>query len=44
MDMENHIKKMEVFMRENGKMINKKEKEKKYGLMVQFTKGNFKMG
>ena len=32
---------MEIFMKENGKMINKKEKEKKYGLMGQFMKGNF---
>ena len=31
-------------MKENGKMINKKEKEKKYGLMEQFMKGNFMKG
>ena len=43
-DMENHVKRMEIFMKENGKMINKKEKEKKYGLMGQFMKGNFMKG
>ena len=43
-DMENHVKKMEIFMKENGKMINKKEKEKKYGLMGQFMKGSFMKG
>ena len=43
-DMENHVRRMEIFMKENGKMINKKEKEKKYGLMVPFMEGNFMMG
>ena len=43
-DMENHVKRMEIFMKENGKMINKKEKEKKYGLMGQFMKGSFMKG
>ena len=37
-DMENHIKQMEIYMKGNGKMINKKEKEKKYGPMAQFMK------
>jgi len=40
-DMENLIKLMGIYMKENGKMINKKEKGKKYGPMVQFMKGNF---
>ena len=44
MDMENHIKQMEIYMKENGRMINKREKEKKYGPMVQYMKGNFIMG
>ena len=39
--MENLIKLMGIYMKENGKMINKKEKGKKYGPMVQFMKGNF---
>ena len=39
--MENPIKLMGIYMKENGKMINKKEKGKKYGLMVQFMKDNF---
>ena len=43
-DMENHVRRMEIFMKENGKMINKKEKEKKYGLMGQFMKGSFMKG
>ena len=43
MAMENHIKQMETYMKENGRMISKKEKEKKFGQMVQFMKGNFIM-
>ena len=39
--MENLIKLMGIYMKENGKMINKKEKGKKYGPMVQFMKDNF---
>ena len=39
--MENLIKLMGIYMKENGKMINKKEKGKKYGPMAQFMKGNF---
>jgi hypothetical protein len=41
--MENHTKQMETYMKENGRMINKKEKGKKFGLMVQYMKGNFIM-
>jgi hypothetical protein len=43
-DMENHIKQMELFMKENGRTIIKKEKEKKYGQMVQFMKVISMMG
>ena len=43
-DMENHIKQMELFMKENGRTISKKEKEKKYGQMAQFMKVSFIMG
>jgi hypothetical protein len=43
MVMGNHTKQMETYMKENGKMINKKEKEKKFGLMAQYMKANFIM-
>ena len=42
-DMENHIKKAELFMKVNGKMIKKMEKGKKHGQMVQFMKVIFLM-
>jgi hypothetical protein len=43
MVMGNHTKQMETYMKENGRMINKKEKGRKFGLMVQYMKGNFIM-
>ena len=39
-----YIKQMVIYMKENGKMKSKKEKKKKYGLMVQYMKGNLLMG
>ena len=43
MVMGNHTKQMETYMKENGRMINKKEKGKKFGLMAQYMKANFIM-
>ena len=42
--MENNTKKMEIYMKENGKMINKKEKERKYGQMGRYMRGNSTRG
>ena len=38
MDLEYIFIQMEHFIKDNGRMINKREKEKKLGLMVQNTK------
>jgi hypothetical protein len=41
--LENRIKRMELYMKENGKMINKKDKEKKFGQMAQYMRANSMM-
>jgi len=41
--MENLINLMEIYMKENGKTINKRERAKKFGQMALYMKGSFIM-